>query len=277
MPETPIFRDDASKISEASFSTAYDQTEIPPRQLRRRSTVTTLKRWASKRVSRASLNDAQGNELSEKNLSSLEHETRYLGGNNKDLNLKEIAEGKELAKETGSIQEVDETLPDRDLQEDRDPYILQEYDVFCHEFTLSGSHQKKKDFDLSMEIGQDANLNNPTTGRSKINHTLTSHLAEESGSPFNNFDYQANMSQPQSITSMHPGRSSTNYDNPRTTEKESDFAIPSTYQPQPPSYVMTPLVYMEMQRTTRERRLSRQKSLWQPLRSLFSNESLHRQ
>lgn len=275
MPETPIFRDDASKISEASFSTAYDQTEIPPRQLRRRSTVTTLKRWASKRVSRASLNDTQGNELSEKNLSSLEHETRYLEGNNKDLNLKEIAEGKELAKRNGSIQEVTETLPDHDLQEDRDSYILQEYDVFCHEFTLSGSHRTKKDFDLSMEIGQDAN--DLTTGRSEINHTLTSHLAEESGPPFNNFEYQANISQPQSITSMYPERASTNYDNSGTTEKETDFAIPSTYQPQPPSHVMTPLVYMEMQRATRERKLSRQRSLWQPLRSLFSAESLHRQ
>ncbi|CAI7637636.1 unnamed protein product [Penicillium pancosmium] len=127
--QTPSFRDDASKISDASFSTAYDQTEIPPRQLRRRSTVTTLKRWASKRVSRASLNDTQGNELSEKNLSSLEHETRYPGGNNKDFNLKEVAEGKELAKRNGSIQEAAETLPDHDMQEDRDPYILQDENI----------------------------------------------------------------------------------------------------------------------------------------------------
>ncbi|KAJ5984150.1 hypothetical protein N7481_006249 [Penicillium waksmanii] len=231
------------------FST-YDQTEIPPRQLRRRSTVTTLKRWASKRVSRASLNDTQGNELSEKNLSSLEHETLYLGGNNntittKDLNLKEIAEGEELAKRTGSIQEVVETLPHRDLQEDRYPYILQEYDAFCHEFTLSGSHRTQKDFDLSMEIGQDAN--DPIIGKSKINHTLTSHLAEESGSPFSNLEYQANISQPQlmnskwedtapqtqSITSMYPGGPSTNDDNSGITGKETDISI-SSYQPQPP-------------------------------------------
>lgn len=289
MPGTPIFRDDESKTSDASFSTACDQTEIPTRQLRRRSTVTTLKRWASKKVSRASMSDTQGNELSEKNLLSLDDETRHIGTNNttvtaKELNLGELAERKVLAKRAASIQEVTETLPDHDLQEGRDPYLLQEYHAFCHEFTLSGSQRTRRDFDLSMAIGQDAN--DPTTGKSKINHTLTSHLAEESKSPFGNFDYQANTSQPQLISSKveeadpqtQPiARSSANYDNSGITGKETDFIIPSTYEPQPPSHVMTPLIYMEMQRTTRQRRLSRQRSLWQPLRSLFSKELLHRQ
>lgn len=291
MPETPMFRDDASKISDESFSTAYDQPKIPQRQLRRRSTVTTLKRWASKRVSRASLNDTQGNELSEKNLLSLDHETRYLGNNHnattKDLDLSEMDEGRELKNRNGSIQEVAETLPNHDLQEDRDPYLLQEYDAFCHEFTLSGSHGTQRDFDLSME----GDSNGSTTCKSKINHTLTSPLAEESGSPFNNFGYQANISQPQlidskveniapqtqSTTSMYPGRPPTNHDNSKIPGKETEYTVSSVYQPQPPSHVMTPLVYMEMQRATRERRLSRQKSHWQPLRSLFSNESLNRQ
>lgn len=297
MPGNIIIHDDESTSSGTSFSTAYESIKLPPRQLqlRRRNTVTTLKRWVSKRVSRASLND--GNELSEKNLTSLDQATRSLEADNSistsdQLSLEKIAEGNGLAKITASFQEVAETLPDHDLQRSRDPYLLREYDAFCHEFTLSGAPRTKRNFDLSMEMGREEQATNAlSTNKPCTNDFVDSHLAEGSQATDGYLNYEPSIAHTSSIESQvantvpqaqspalpRAGQPPAFDDEPKNVAQGKYFTVSSTYQPQPPSQVITPLVYMEMQRATRERRLSRRQSLWRPLRSMFSSESLHRQ
>lgn len=255
--------------------------------------MTTLKRWVSKRVSRASLNDRD--ELSEKNLTSLDQATRSLEADNSistsdQLSLEKIAEGNGQAKITASFQEVAETLPDHDLQRSGDPYLIREYDAFCYEFTLSGAPRMKRNFDLSMEMGGEEQATNAlSTNKPRTNDFLDSHLAEESQATDRYLDYEASIAHTSSIESQvantvpqtqpfdlpRAGQPSAFDDEPKNVGQGKYFTKSSAYQPKPPFQVITPLVYMEMQRATRERRLARRQSLWRPLRSMFSSESLH--
>lgn len=287
--ENIIFHDGASNSSEISFSTTCEQTKGYQRPLRRRNTVTTLKRWASKRVSRASFSDAHGNELSEKNLISLDMETRYIEADN-DATMRKQFELGEITEQ--NPQDTTETSRHNNPHRQRDSDLRREYDIFCHAFTLSGCPQTKRNFDLSMEIeGGEQATSDLATSISRRNRARISHLAEESGSQFENYDHQEGTLDSQIIQSNHnhresgtqsvdspcPGMSTSYPDESGSNGKGKGFTISSAYDPQPPSDVITPTVYMEMQRATSKRRLSRQNSVWRPLRSIFSSESLNRQ
>ena len=81
-----------------------------------------------------------------------------------------------------------------------------------------------------------------------------------------------------SFDSPRHGKLSTIHDKSHPSEKEVDHSMNQDHdQIKPPSQVMTPLIYKEMQRATRERRLSRQRSIFQPLRSLFAGGTTDRQ
>lgn len=292
MPQVRIDRDDASISSAASFSTAYDLPAGPPRPLRRRNTVTTLKRWASKRVSRPLSNNTNVNELSEKNLIVLDQATQFSEAKSDALVQDRSISGKmavrnSFVKGSEFLHRVSGTGPSlHPIQLEKDPYLMPEYDVFCHQFTLSGTPQMKKEFDISMEAERGEQATNACSYLANQNHIpTTSHLAEESGSLCGNFDYQPEiihapsveskekdlvLNDPSFVSSRH-NILPTLYDKSQSEEKVASFSTNQDIQPQPPSQVMTPLIYMEMQRATRERRLSRQRSIFQPLRSLFSN------
>lgn len=287
--ENIIFHDGASNSSQISFSTTCEQTKGHQRPLRRRNTVTTLKRWASKRVSRASFSDAHGNELSEKNLISLDMETRYIEADN-DATMRKQFELGEITEQ--QPRDTTEMSRHNNPHRQRDSDLRREYDIFCHAFTLSGSPQAKRNFDLSMETeGGEQAASDLERSIARRNRVLISHLAEESGSPFENYDHQVGTLDPQiihsnedhresgsqSIDSACPGISTSYTGEPGSNGKGRGLTIRSAYEPQPPSEVITPTVYMKMQRATSKRRLSRQNSLWRPLRSIFSSESLNRQ
>ncbi|KAJ5168876.1 uncharacterized protein N7482_004470 [Penicillium canariense] len=131
MPELLPTSDNASVHSNTitSFSTAHQSNHSPPRQLRRRNTVTSITRWVSKRISRPSLTTtARGNELSEKNLNKLnkateaemaEMERDALDKSHTDLGTYSLVKGRETS--VHPIEEIiNEPRPEPDLERERE-------------------------------------------------------------------------------------------------------------------------------------------------------------
>ncbi|KAJ5089813.1 hypothetical protein N7532_008497 [Penicillium argentinense] len=285
MQDILIVHDNASIRSGASFSTACHSVLPPIQPLRRRNTVTTLRRWVSKRMLRPSLDGTGGHDLSEKNLMSLDLTTRMRTANDDtstsdQLSFEKMDQRGKYPERIGPVQESTPTLPNHGPQDERDQNLLQEYDAFCHQFTLSGAPHAKRVFDMSM--GMEGREEKIVASTSHL--FLDSHLAEESRPVHGLNETHANTETPLSKQRPLDMMRQSNYRYPEsssivsayggldTTAQDANVRIPSISYPRPPSQVVTPTVYMEMQRTARERKLARQKSLWQPLRSLFSTE-----
>ncbi|KAJ5216215.1 uncharacterized protein N7498_002622 [Penicillium cinerascens] len=265
-PRIPDHRLDNNASIRSSYSSSYSTVQPsirgPPPQIRRVKTVSQLTRWVSKRMSRSSLDViASGNELSKKNLN--------------DLNLATTMSVGDLAEAHGSLNSVKPLLPtapaktidtiqnssaetssEQSPENAREILLRKSYAAFCEEFTLSGPQRPKRKFDISMGIGEtdeaytnDAQPRIDTTMDSPGDRTVVEDKA---------IDYKAPNGSAEGSATLYESNFLTDED------------IPSILYPQPPPQIMTPRVYQEMQRATRERQLARRQRILGPLRSLFS-------
>jgi hypothetical protein len=255
MPDVIIINDNASFTSSTTFST--QDSEQPPRPLRRRNTVTQLTRRVSKRISQSILGvGVQEHQLSEKNL--------------KDLN---------------------EEIYSADVEAVREMRLQQSYAAFCRDFTMSGKPAVNRTFDLNMARESTSEVNQLPRANSTHDddrsgcdapHDLPDHLMEIKGSqprPRPN-----SVAYPISCTSMHQDmymqvpQPATTREPPlrwpelAPSEVEHDYnrytSHTSNY-PHPPPQIITPTVWMDMQRTERERKEARRSRLLAPFRSWF--------
>lgn len=282
MPEIPFDSGNESvHSSSTTFSTAYQSIHPHPRQLRRKNTVTQLTRWVSKRISRPSMTDnIRGNELSEQNLKELnkaidaEAGSHGLEQTNTDSGTASFV--KERKGTFATISKIEEEqIPKPNLERERELHVRRSYAAFCEDFTLSGSLGPKRIFHMTMgmddcteEVEQIDSSNMPSSGEG---------LPLEHGRQHNRNSCQLSTNTPEheSLEPVlsHTERRSSTMELPKEklNEKHEDLKpqLPPTHYPHPPSAIMTPAVYKEMQRATRERKRARKQKLLGPFRALF--------
>ena len=287
MPDVLIFNDSASFASSDTFST-QDSIEQPRHTLRRRSTVSQIARRVSKRISQTILSaGVQGHALSEKNLKDLNDATGI-----DPHNLRSPIHQPHETKMYSHIHENnEEEYPVLSLEEARDTRVRQSYATFCENFTLSETTSTRRRFDLSMGTEweehtepshTDPTLENNDTPAFSGSHACPKHITVHSN--------------PSPSTVAFPRlRSSTGLDGtlvsyPGTAaERSSEWPVteapkveedlnrtsscpeitPNSKYPGPPPYIITPTVWMDMQRHKQERKASRRQKLLNPFRSWF--------
>lgn len=265
-PRIPDHRlDDNASISSSSSSShspAEPSIRAHPPQIRRVKTVSQLTRWVSKRMSRSSLDViASGNELSEKNLNDLNLATIMSVGDfaetHSSLNSAKPLLPTSPAKPIDTIQESSaETSPEQLPANAREVRLRKSYAAFCEEFTLSGPQRPKRKFDISMGMREtDEEYINDALPRI---HTTTDSPGERRVFENQPIDHKAPNESTEDCATLYEGNFLTQED------------IPSIIYPRPPPQIMTPRVYQDMQRATRERKLARRQRILGPLRSLFS-------
>ncbi|KAJ5513566.1 hypothetical protein N7463_003118 [Penicillium fimorum] len=281
MPDVLIVNDNASFASSDTFST-QDSIEQPQHPLRRRNTVSRLTKRVSKKISQTILGaGVQEHQLSEKNLKNLNHTT-----NIDSHNLRSPAHQVHEIKIYDAIHEdIEEECPAFDVEAARDMRLQQSYAAFCQNFTLSGTTTTSRRFDLSMgmEWADEHTQSSHTVQTLEYNDT-----SELLGSHANPEPIRVH-SRPRPDTVAFPTSCpSTDLDNTpishsATVEKSSselpvtetskvqkDLKItPNSNYPQPPPHIITPTVWMDMQRDERERKSSRRQRLLNPFRSWF--------
>lgn len=288
----PTIKDNASFTSRSSstHSTVQHSIKTPPRQLRRVKTMTQITRWVSKRISRSSLVDSiSENALSEKNLNDLNMATIQSECDDSSTRDHQRAE-KSLpvnaqAKVIETIQEdVEETRPEGDLEQVRELRLRKSYAAFCEEFTLSGSRQARRTFDILMGLKENTETDGLMEGGQSeptLNDTAkpmyASDICPERSLQDSRMTTQTK--EPPIHTAMLPAnRKTPDMKAPQQLEMllpdivapRMDTQLSSIPHPRPPPQIMTPSVYKEMQRATRERKRARRQRLWEPVRSFFS-------
>lgn len=292
MPDLSFAGDDESTHSTTtSFSTAYQSIHQPPRQLRRQKTVTQLTRWVSKKVSRSSMRDTpRGNQLSEQNLRELNKASNtetegqvFEKTSTKSGAASFIKERKRSFATISGINEIDEEerlapIPERE----REVRVRRSYAVFCEEFTLSGSVSPKRVFDMKMGI------DDYTEEAERIKGSNTDPTPEFQPNPVEvmPIEHSQHTTQPSlpsaSETSQHEspqlvytrqmeqGTTDSTKTSPEGRNIDLEPQLPTTRYPRPPSPIMTPSVYQELQRTNREKKQAQKAKLFSPFRFLFS-------
>ncbi|CAG8348224.1 unnamed protein product [Penicillium salamii] len=277
MPDVHIVNDDASFASSDTFSTR-DSTE-PTRPLARRNTVSQLTRKVSKRISQSILGGGQHHDLSERNLKALEgatvsdrqfHDTKIYDPIHED---------------------IEDECPSVNPEAQREARLHESYATFCQSFTMSGSTRTSRQFDLSMgtETANESEF-------SQTKQSLAYNTIEPLHSPTSKWPgYITVYSEPGPTADAFPISPSGNINTPTSPSTDCkknshDCSRPDTpiYEdnlsrqhannlgtsrhpnyPPPPPQIITPDVYMDMQREERERKAARRQKLLYPFRSWF--------
>lgn len=266
MPEIIIINDDASFISSsaASLDIAQQPFHIPPRQLRRQKTVTQLRRWVSKRISRSSLIGSahNPNELSEKNL--YDHHITMSMGEEDDISVNEPANSGQpwmnnaCLKPIATIAEdTNNDSPKGSLKQDRKSNTKESYAAFCRRFTMSGPPQVKRPFTLVADSRDAPFVEEPsTTNGPPLEPGPSSEGSQQSdriSSPGLN---------PMPSPGARPEEQAAIFEAKIFDSPGADDDILAACCLQPPPQVMTPFKYMEMHHATREqKRVGKQKVL----------------
>jgi hypothetical protein len=141
-------------------------------------------------------------------------------------------------------------------QREADTRLLHEsYTAYCREFTLSGSgdhQQAKREFDMSMGMGMD---NNEQKSYTRAKAACSSSSSVPSPASFSTDNQKSHEHQP----AMFP---CTTIPILRKSRPPNTNTSSHTYHPLPPPRVLTPSVYMEMQRAAKERNRARRRRFW---------------
>ncbi|KAG0161081.1 hypothetical protein PDIDSM_8614 [Penicillium digitatum] len=187
-------------------------------------------------------------------------------------------------------ERIEEECPFFDVEAAREMYLRQSYATFCQTFTLSGTTSIRRKFDLSMGTeGAGENPPSPHTAQN-LKTNDTSEFSGSHASP----EHIAVHSRPQPTTVAFPiscpstkidnapisrsatvGKPSAEYPVTETSKVEDDFdRISSSFEttlhsnyPPPPPRIITPTVWMDMQRSERELKAARRKKFLNPCRS----------
>lgn len=279
MPDVYIVNDDASFASSDTFST-QDSTE-PVRQLSRRNTVSKLTRNVSKRISQSILGGVQHRDLSERNLKALDDASvsdQYTS-HSPDRQFHDTKTYEPIH------EDVEEECASVDVEAQREARLHASYATFCQNFTMSGTTRMSRQFDLSMETGTaNESDQSPAYHTFESRHSPTSKwpgyitVYSESGptadafpiSPSNTIDSPISQLSDHKKNSHDCSRPDTPIYEDNLSKKHSSFEMSrhSDY-PQPPPQILTPDVYMNMQREERERKAARRQRFLNPFRSWF--------
>lgn len=289
MPESPFASDNESldSTTTTSFSTAFQSIHAPPLQLRRKKTVTQLTRWVSKRISRSSMTDAiRGNELSEQNLNQLNNAINTeADGHTADKTNTDSSTASFVKEHKRTFERIDvifeDPIPKPNLERERELRVRRSYAAFCEDFISSGPVSPKRVFDMTMRmddctevVEQMEGLNSdPMLESQPISGGAMPLERDELSTPAS-FPLTSRMSETESTrTTCHPQKTEqrTIAATKRSLDKDEDFKpeSPFTHCPPPPPLIMTPSVYKDMQRATRERKRARKHKLLGPFRTLF--------
>ncbi|KAJ5354546.1 hypothetical protein N7541_005590 [Penicillium brevicompactum] len=279
MPDVHIVNDDASFASSDTFSTK-NSTE-PVRQLSRRKTVSQLTRKVSKRISQSILGGAQPHPLSERNLKALDDASVSdpYTRRSSDHQLPD-------AKVYEPIHEdEEEECASVDVEAQKEARLHASYATFCQNFTMSGSTRMSRQFDLTMETeAANDSDQSPAYHTFESLHSPTSKwpgyitVYSKSGptadafpiSSLGNVDPPVSQLTDQKKNSHDCSRPDTPiYEDNLSKEHPSFEMSRQSDYPQPPPEIMTPDVYMDMQREERERKAARRQRLLNPFRSWF--------
>jgi hypothetical protein len=292
MPDVLIVNDDASFASSDTFSTE-DSTEKPrrqpSRQLSRRNTVSQLTRKVSKRISQSILGGAQQHELSEKNLRNLE-EANALELHSPHSSHSPDHQFHDVELYDPIHEDVEEEFPIVNVEAQREGRLYESYAKFCQNFTMSGTTRVSRQFDLSMGTETDTATQLPPTkqtsedsGTLKSLHSPTYMYPEyitvysEPGPTSVPFPISspANLNTPISQSTDPKEKSQcTRPDTPIYEDnltKEHPTSETTTNYPRPPPQIITPDVYLHMQREERERKAARRQRFLNPFRLWFLN------
>ncbi|KAJ5383946.1 hypothetical protein N7517_001857 [Penicillium concentricum] len=280
MPNVLIVNDNASFASSDTFST-QDSIEQPRHALRRRNTVSQLTRRVSKRISHTILRaGVQEHQLSEKNLKSLNDTT-----NIDSHNLRSPAHPVHEVKIHDPIhEEIEEECPAFDVKAAREMRLQQSYAAFCQNFTLSGTTTTSTKFDLSMGVEcadkhtqsshTDQTLKDNDTSELLGFHANPEHIAVQRPRPgtvaFPISCPPTDLDNTSILHSTTVEKFSSEFPVTETSKVEKAIKItPDSDYLQPPPHIITPTVWMDMQRDERERKASRRQRLLNPFRSWF--------
>ncbi|KAJ5776571.1 uncharacterized protein N7511_001582 [Penicillium nucicola] len=289
MPDIIIVNDNASFTSSTTFSTA-DSEQQPPRPLRRRNTVTQLTRRVSKRISQTILGSGvQEHRLSEKNLKDLNDATQMDAPGSPGSYLPDPSHEPMIYEPIH--EDIEEEIHSVDVEAVREMRLQESYAAFCRDFTMSGKTTMNRKFDLSMEMEYSPETNhqsraNSIHGNEKSESNsppdLSGHIMDNTGSQPRPRPHS--VAYPISCTSMHqdiymqPPQSATTREPPLRWPEISPSKVEHDYNrygsrtsnyPHPPPRIITPTVWMDMQRTERERKEARRSRLLAPFRSWF--------
>lgn len=288
MPDILIVNDNASFTSSDTFSTR-DSTEQPRVQLRRRSTVVQLTRKVSKRLSQSILRSgAQDHELSEKNLRDLDGASYRHPQSPRSPN-RQVHERKLHS----PIYEDTEECPPVDVEAVREMRLHESYAVFCQNFTLSGSNRMSRRFDLTMGMENPEHCQPSPTHQTPEQNDTFELLGSRASPDHITVDARPRpnaVALPISCASTSTMLDSTPTSQLLTTEKSpqelSDPDMPTMEgnfdkstsslemagnrnHLQPPPRIITPTVWMDMQREDQERKAARRERFLNPFRSWF--------
>ncbi|CAP80762.1 hypothetical protein E8E15_008227 [Penicillium rubens] len=288
MPNVLIVDDNASFASSDTFSTQAS-IEQPRHSLRQRNTVSRLTRRVSKRISQTILRDRvqeHSAALSEKNLRDLNDATDI-----NPHNLCSPAGQPHEVKIYNSIHEkTEEECPVLSVEEAREIRLHQSYATFCENFTLSGTTSTRRRFDLSMgtewaeehiqSSHTDPTLENNDTPAFLGSHSCPKHITAHSKTRPSTVAFP--ISCPSTYLDDTPIPPPAAAEKPTselpvtsTPKVEEDFSkigseiAPKANYPQPPPHIITPAVWMDMQRDKQERKAARRQKLLNPFRSWF--------
>ncbi|KAJ5835554.1 hypothetical protein N7447_001580 [Penicillium robsamsonii] len=281
MPNVLIVNDDASFASSNTFST-QDSIEQPRPSLRRRNTVSRLTRRVSKKISQTILGaGVQEHQLSEKNLKTLNNTTNIDSHDPRSPTY----QVNEIKIYDAIHEDIEEEHPTFDVEAAREMRLQQSYAAFCQNFTLSGTTTTSRKFDLSMgmEWADEHTQSSHTDQTLKDNdrsELLGSHASPE------HINVHSRL-RPDTVA-FPISFPSTDLDNTpishsatvekfsslpatKTSKVEKELKItPNSNCPQPPPHIITPIVWMDMQRDERERKASRRQSLLNTFQSWFT-------
>ncbi|KAK4870863.1 hypothetical protein LT330_000100 [Penicillium expansum] len=288
MPNILIVNDNASFASSDTFSTR-DSIEQSRHSLRRRNTVSQLTRKVSKRISQKILKaGAQEHVLSARNLKDLNDAADI-----DPHNLCSPAHQVHDVKIYDPIHEIiEEECPIFDVEAAREMRLHQSYATFCQNFTLSGTTSRSRKFDLSMgtegadehtqSSHTDLTLKNNDTSEFSGSHASPEHITVHSRPRPNTVTFPISYPStdlddtpiPHSATVKNTSSELPVTETPKVDDDfdriSSSFEItPSSNYPQPPPRIITPTVWMDMQRNERERKAARRQRLLNPFRSWF--------
>lgn len=252
--------------------------------------MTQITRWVSKQISRSSLVDStSGNELSEKNLNDLNmaaiqsecDDSSPVDHPRTEKSLPVTAQAKVIE----TIQEdVEKTRPEGDLEQLRELRLRKSYAAFCEEFTVSGPRQPMRPFDISMGLKENTETDRLMEGgQSELSWNDNAKPMDASDicleqSLQNSRNRTQTKEPPIHIPLLPVNLKTPDMKTPQqlemllpdTVAPHMDAQIASSPHSRPPPQIMTPSVYKEMQRFTRERKRARRSRFWEPFRSLFS-------
>ncbi|KAJ5959698.1 uncharacterized protein N7479_006848 [Penicillium vulpinum] len=281
-----IVNDNASFASSDTFST-QDSIQQPQHPLRRKNTVSQLTRRVSTKISQKMLG-AGVQELSEKNLKD-HNKAADIGSHNLSSPAHQVHE---VTMYDSIHEEIEEECPVFDAEAAREMRLHQSYATFCENFTLSGIKRASKNFDLSTEMERaeehtqsshtDQTVKDNDTSEFSGSHAYPEHITVHSRPRQNTVTFPISCPTtdledipiPHSATVEKPSSAWLATDTPRVEEDfnriSSSFEItPDSNHLQPPPLIITPTVWMDMQRNEREQKAAQRQKLLNPFRSWF--------